>query len=233
MATVREIISDAAKTIGALAAGETLPASEATDGLNILNRMVATFSNEQLIIYARTTDEFTLTGNQQSYTWGTSGDFNSARPLSVELALAKITGQNEEYPVKILTAQEWANITDKTTTSSLVSRVYIEFTNPTVTVKTWPIPNAANKLIFYSLKPLSSFSALGDSVSLPPGYDEMLVSNLALRLAPSYGKAASAELIEIARQSKANIKRINSKPELLTSDPVISGRRIYNIYTGE
>ena len=38
-----------------------------------------------------------------------------------------------------------------------------------------------------------------------PGYEEALVYNGAIRLAPEYGKSAPGEIVIIAKESKANI----------------------------
>jgi hypothetical protein len=68
-----DIITRAMKDIGAVAAGEVPTADEAQDGLDMLNDMVAQWSNENMMVFYRSEIIFQTTQNQVQYTIGPSG----------------------------------------------------------------------------------------------------------------------------------------------------------------
>ncbi|HET8644058.1 MAG TPA: hypothetical protein VFO85_01140, partial [Vicinamibacteria bacterium] len=89
--------------------------------------------------------------------------------------------------------------------------------------------------VIYTPTQISRFASLDALVSLPPGYEEMLVSNLAVRLCPSYSRSASPELRAAAVQSKAICKRSNYRPEEMSfgADALIGNQGGgYSIYEG-
>lgn len=233
--TGREIVTASLRLLGVLAPGENLGASEATDGLSALNRMLGSWSNESLLINAKVRDELTLTPNDQQYSMGTGADFNTARPIRIEEALIRDESSSPaiEIPVKLLTKEEWAAIQVKESTSTYPHSLYAEGTYPNETINLYPKPTAAHKLVLYSWKPLPEIATLDTSVSLPPGYDDALIYNLAIRLAPEYGRAVSDAVGITATEAKAAIKRINHKPRYLKVDDALSPRGGgFNIYTG-
>jgi hypothetical protein len=66
MTTPYDIITRAMKDIGALAAGENPTADEAQDGLDMLNDMIAQWSNENMMVFYRTEIIFPCVQNQTS-----------------------------------------------------------------------------------------------------------------------------------------------------------------------
>jgi hypothetical protein len=68
-----DIITRAMKDIGAVAAGEVPTADEAQDGLDMLNDMVAQWSNENMMVFYRSEIIFQTVQNQVQYTIGPSG----------------------------------------------------------------------------------------------------------------------------------------------------------------
>lgn len=235
MATARELIEGSMRLIGAIATGETASSEEATTALTVLNEMLDSWSTESLVIYDITREEFTLTPGTGAYTIGTSGAFNTPRPLKIENAAIEIQSASPttEMPLKLLSPDEWAAIATKDIASSIPTELFMDGAYPLATINLWPKPTAAEKLVIYSWKPLTAIAELGTSISLPPGYSKAVRYNLALELAPEYGRDPSTIVVANAAESKANIKRMNSKPVYLECDIGLLGRRTYNIMTGE
>lgn len=85
MTTPLNIISRAMKDIGALAAGEVPTADEAQDGLDMLNDMLAQWSNENMMVFYRTEIVFPCVQNQTQYTIGPNGNVGAAFTGSISL----------------------------------------------------------------------------------------------------------------------------------------------------
>jgi hypothetical protein len=68
-----DIITRAMKDIGAVAAGEVPTADEAQDGLDMLNDMLAQWSNENMMVFYRTEIIFQTVQNTVQYTLGPGG----------------------------------------------------------------------------------------------------------------------------------------------------------------
>jgi hypothetical protein len=230
-----DLVSASLRLIGAIAPGETPSASEITDGLSAINRMIDSWSTESLIIYADTREEFTLTVGQQEYTMGPSGDFNTSRPLRFLQGTIKVETNTPavEYQLLFASLEEWVMIKQKGLTSNIPSYIYTENSYPLATVSLYPVPSVANKLVLYTQKQLTSIASQATVLSLPPGYEEALVYNAAVRLAPEYGKAPTEIVFAIANESKANIKRLNIKPAYLRVDDALIEPARFNIYTGD
>jgi hypothetical protein len=68
-----DIITRALKDIGAVAAGENPTADEAKDGLDMLNDMLAQWSNENMMVFYKTEIVFPTVQNTVQYTLGPNG----------------------------------------------------------------------------------------------------------------------------------------------------------------
>lgn len=229
MATALDLIKGSMKLIGAIAAGETPSANESADALAGLNRMLSEWGNEGLLVPSVTREAFSLVAAQSSYTMGTGGNFNTTRPTSI-VQVGLVDGTTE-YPVEIITAEQYGDIVSKSTSAERPSRIYPSGSFPLETLILWPIPSAVKSLAIYSLKPIASFSLVSDSVSLPPGYEKAIIYNLAMDMAPEYGRDPSALVAATAQETKANLMRKNLKPTYMSSD--LAGGKQFNILTGE
>lgn len=230
--TVRELVAGSLRLIGAIASGEVPSASEQSDALLTLNDMIESWSTDGLMIYETKREVFSLTPSQQTYTMGVGGNLNSSRPMRITSA-AIINGTNE-IPIAIVTVDQWAAIGLKNTLSPISQMIYPEGSFPLEKINLWPIPNVANSLVLYSIKPLAAFASAEDNISLPPGYSKALRYNLAIELCPEYGREPSPVVVAHAEDSKANIKRQNLEPIFMVSDAAgMSRGNSFNWLTGE
>lgn len=232
--TGRDLITASLRLIGAVAPGETITAAEAVDGLASLNRMIDSWTNESLMIYESVRESFPLVPGVQLYTMGPGGDFNTIRPTIIDQALLRVQSTTPaiEYPIMLFSESEWANIRVKETQSNLPGYLYYETTYPLLTLNIYTNPSAANFIVLYSRKPLTNIATLDTVISLPPGYEDALVYNQAIRLAPEYGRQPSEIIFNIANESKAALKRVNHKASYLRVDEALLNDSRFNIYTG-
>lgn len=232
MATVRDLIKSSLRLIGAIASGETPSANESADALYSLNDMLESWSLSGYLIYEIKREIFILTPSKQSYTIGNLGDFDTSRPIRIHDA--SILESNAEFKLDILNDSQWANIPIKSINSSMPRYIHSSNSFPLDTLSLWPKPEIASSLVLYSMKQLGSFTSLDDNVVFPPGYSKAIRYNLALELAPEYGKDPSALVAMTAQDSKAEIQRFNIDPVYIKSDAIgLAGQKKFNWLSGE
>lgn len=232
MATASDLINRALRLIGALEPGESPSAQETADGLTALNAMVDSWQTEALVIYAMTNVQKTLTPSDASYTIGSGGDINTTRPVKINGAF--ITESSTDYPIGQISKSAYDAIAFKSSDSNIAEYFYYEPTYPLGTIYLYPTPNSANTLKLSLWVPIQSFAASSTAVSLPPGYERALTYNLAVEIAPEYGKSVSPEVAGIAVNSKAAIKRVNaaSRP-IIGQIEMMAGARHSDIFSDE
>ena len=226
MATAQTLIDRACRLIGAVSSGESPSTAEPADGLIALNAMMDSWNTDRLTIYALTDVTKTLVANDASYTIGSGGDINTTRPLRIDGAY--VTEGSTDLPVEVISAAAWDAIADKTVTSNFPSLLYYEPSYPLGVVKIWPVPTDTNVLTLSVESQLTSFATAATSVSLPPGYERAIAANLAIEIAPEFGRPVPPEVLQLARSSLAAIKRRNV-PDLTQQIECVSKR--YNILT--
>lgn len=230
MATALTIITDALMEIGVIANGETPDTNQQADGLRSLNRLMETLSNARTFAYFADEISLALTG-QASFTVGATGDVVDLRPIMIESATAVLS--NVTYPVSIYTVQQWDAIPDKTSTGTLPLAIYYEGNMPNGTINVYPICSGSTiKVRVLTL--VNSFATVATTLSMPPGYEEALVKNLAVDLSPQYPRNSLSPItIQKAKSSLAYIQRVNTVIPKLSIDARLPGLRSgmsYNDY---
>jgi hypothetical protein len=235
MTTVRTLITQAVKDLGAIAVGETPTADEIQDGLEALNQLLGTWQTEALMVYAMRQEVFTLPTGQAFYTIGAGGDINTARPVSVDSAYMRSSNTNDLEIYVCRSYQDYADIVSKGVNSTLITAVYLDATFPLGKLYVWPqLSDNTYSLVLWMRTVLAEYASINDDVSLPPGYERALRTNLAVELAPRYGREISAVLASLANESKAQLKRMNVDIPTLSFDRGLGGSGItFNYLTGQ
>jgi hypothetical protein len=225
MTTAREIVSDALRELGVLAAADTASAEDASFGLRKLNQMVQRWSNTRLMVPTLTEINVPLTG-AASYTIGPTGDVVAARPIRVNGASATLAGV--EYHVRVLNRDQWGDIAFKAVDGGPPDSVWYEATNTNGTIYVYPRSDTYT-LVLECQTLLASF-ALGTTVTLPEGYESALILTLAEDMAGVYGRPVGQDLKGRARGARLAVKRTNTEPLLCSLGLV--GSEDYRIERG-
>jgi hypothetical protein len=237
MTTVADILTASARAIGYLGMTEVMSAADANNGLNCFNRMLDSWSNESLTSYVTLQRSFSLIAGQQAYTIGAGGYISSTRPYDIINAFIRDNNAND-YPMRIITFQEWYNIGEKTITSQIPDTLYYSSAYPLGTIYIFPIPLVNYTCFFRSTTDQVDYTLLTTALSLPVGYERAYVLNLALELQTAgypvlLDDKSYMRLVNNAAEAKGNIKRANIKEVIATYDPAIVSRSqaSYNIYS--
>lgn len=222
MSTAQSLINRSLRLIGALDPEESPTANETANVLEALNGLIDSWRNDRLIVWSIANVTKTLTVGDGTYTIGSGADINTTRPVRIEGAY--VTQSGIDYPVDVISEAAYRAIADKTTQSDLPRYVYYDPAVANGTVYLWPVPSAANVLTLSVWAPISTLAAASTTVTLPPGYERALASNLAIDIAPEFEKTASQEVAKMARESLAAIKKANIRP-IFAKMEMATGRR--------
>jgi len=228
MPTARALIRRSLLLLGVIAATEPMEASEAQDGLDTLNALVASWSLERLPLYHTPRVDVPLVPAQASYTWGPGGDIAAPRPLRLEAAVLHVDDTSEpiEWPLAVWDQAAYElRIAQKTLGSVYPLGVWLEPQYPLAVLHVYFVPQVPYTLGLFPVVPLTAFASIDTPVSLPEGYERALVAGLAVDLALMYGKEASPTLVGMLAQSVSALKRVNTVVPRLTTDPAYHGRQ--------
>ncbi len=240
--TGRTLVTDSLLLIGAIASGEPPNPAELTDGLRRLNELIDNWSLQALTALVNERHVLPVTANVSTYTLGptsTSGAawIVGARPDVLTNAGLLLNAANP-LPIEIgrglLTDDEYANLSIKDLTNILFTAVYYNPTSPDGTVILWPVPSVGtNDLVLYYDSILAQFADLTTQYRLPAGYAKALRYNLAVELAPEFGRQVDPVVLMTASASLRQVKAANLKMAELSLDPAIgTGQQgAYNVYT--
>lgn len=209
MTTALDMIKRSLRLIGAIGIGETPEAEEAEDGLTTLNALVDSISNNRLLINAMTLDSFALTSGDAIYTVGATGDIATTRPMRVDES-SYIEKGGLTYTMTEIDASQYNAIGDKNAQGDTPEFFWYRGDYPNGTLTFYPVPGSGCTLKLWSWKALATFPTLTTAVSLPPGYEDMLVFNLAVNLAPEYQTEVPREVSRQAMLTKKRVKRTNT-----------------------
>jgi hypothetical protein len=216
VSTVQNIVDRAGRLISVVNSGESLTTTESSDALIALNAMLSSWNNERLMAYSMQEETVPMVGARSSYSIGPSAtDLVTTRPVEIEKAY--ILYSNISYPVRVIDEEAYAMLPAKTTSSTWPSHINYLPTMPNGTIRVYPVPNASSSLQIVTRVVIGTL-ALTDTVSLPPGWEEALAANLALVIAPEYQVQPTQIVMAMAANSKANIKRVNSRPIMLAQE---------------
>ena len=142
--TPQQVIIDALTILGVVFPGQTPGASILTDAFTRLNDMLASWSIERLIVYGIEKLDFNLVTNTNTYTIGPTGTFAGTRPISI-VAAQIIIPSGQRFPLKLITTEEWNDITDRAASASVPSpaTASAKKCSPAVSLHVVPLADAA------------------------------------------------------------------------------------------
>ena len=223
--TVSELITAAMQDLRILQVGETASANDAAYALARLNDWINSMATEGLTIYGQARTVWTITG-ATNYTIGPGGTIDCARPTG-PMGITNIAFQDTSVSPTIeynlgtaLTEDSWAGIAQKGLTSVYPQAAYYNaiFNAGLGLIYLWPLPTSTTlQGVIYTPVPVSEFTAITDTISLPPGYRRFLRTGLAKEIASAFDAPLTNDLQQAAMESKADIKRANQRLSDLSS----------------
>jgi hypothetical protein len=193
--------------------------------------MVASWSVEGNLVFTQQFETFPIVSGQKTFTIGTGGDFDTDRVLRISSAY--VTQGTQDYLLTRYNKDEYAAIDDKNT-SSIPTIYYFDANYPLANLTLYPVPVGVQTITLVDENALAGFTTLDTVFAMPAEYEEALIYNLALRLAPEYEREALPSVVKIAAKSKKIVESQNSRNNTSASTiqvPSSSGNT-GNVYRG-
>ena len=213
--TVQDVIRASMRKLAVVASGETVPSAELIDGLQTLQTMLRSWAGKKINSYATVQESAILIPGQASYSWGSeASDIITTRPY--EIVNAFLSDGTNDNMLRAISKNQYDAINFKY--GQGMPECYYYFpTYPDGTLCLYPAPDKGYTIYFNTIKPfdeIDSFDNLGATFSFPPPYEEAVIYNLAVRLAPEYGKPIVAEIAAVAQASYETIMNLNANSQV-------------------
>lgn len=240
--TVRDVCTRALRLLGVLGPSEVPDAGQATIALETLNDWLDQGKADRPRIYTVARTAATLTPSAASFTVGFGGAIvigTVGRPVFLDHVnyVDNSVSPALEVPLgRLLTDDQYAAIPNKTQTSTRPVSAYYRPDFPLGLLIPWPISTGASLLwaIYYPVS-VDEFADINVTVTLPPGYRLMLITKLAVMMAPIFQREIPAILTKMAYEAEAIVARANERDRevMFPAEALFgSGGYGFNIRTG-
>src|SRR5262245_1560634 len=231
-----QVITDSLKLIGVVAGHEVPTSAEQQDSLARLNELIDTWGVHAQTMYVPRRVLVPLSVGIQTYTFGVAGVINHPAPLTLDAASYLTTGASVPTEIYLDVASDQTYVGQPVKTLTGTSPQAVSYTRgaPLGEIWVWPVPSVSRTLVLYWREPLQQFPDLTTPIELLPGYAKALRTNLALELAPEFGRQLDPLVDRMAHESLADLKRVNLPYTEIGMDEALTGcGGSYNILTDD
>lgn len=222
-----EIIRKALGLTNSVGVDQTLTASETADCLSMMNDFIEDLNTQDLAVWGTSNQTFNTVAGQAVYTIGSGGNWNTVRPVRINEP-SYCTYGGVDFPIYQWDQTTYNLVGLKTQQQPIVQRFLFVNDYPLSYITLWPVPALVIPITLSIDNILTQITSSATSISYPPGYARMFLYNMAVELAPLFGKVAGPDIKQIAVSSLADLKRVNKKTPvsrfdgaLVQSGPVI------------
>lgn len=213
--TAQDVITLALKLSGVVGVGQAASTDDLNDAFTMLTLMMATWQRKRWLTWHLQDVAFTP-NSSQSYTIGSGGTINVARPDRIERAYARQLNPGGPYavdfPLQVIDDREdYAAIVLKSMAASPPTLIFYDPDYPLGSVYVWPVCDNRWEIHLLVKQPIAQPSVLGDTISLPQEYLEAIMWNLAARLRPMYGQGPDPTIAAEAKASLDTVRVANTQ----------------------
>jgi len=235
--SVLNIVNRALRLLGVTQTGEASGSDEASDAFSVLNMMIDDWNNDHLMLNGFINELFPLTANTGVYTIGPGGQFDTVRPIQITRAFVRYNTSASpsfqyDYGLEIVPNSKYQEIFLKQLSVTYPVYLFYNNTSPLGEITLYPWPSQACSLGLSSWNQIRQFTNLVQEIELPPGYEGALAYNLAVEMAPEFGKTLDPIIGAKANETKAAIMRTNAELSYMHTDTALLPKRTFNILTG-
>ena len=206
----------------------TIPSFDQFDELiTEINRLMDSLNLDGHNIFAESIDRYPMTPNQTTYFIGPSGDFVAPRPIFITRANVVLVNSDPELhmPLTILNDEEWAAHVITELPAPWPWQIYNDYAYPDSKLYLYGFPTENNDLELFTWQQLQTgFTAIDNAVVLPPGYEDVMVTQGAIRctrLYPLDCRLTDRQSIQLEKDAALALEKVqilNTKTRAYYSD---------------
>ena len=188
--TVGEIITGAMQKLSILKGGETAETEDSAVGLKNLRRMVRTWAAMGVRMWLTDEEVVTLDTDTASY---------ALDPRYLEISAGFIRSGSNDTPLNLYTREQYNRLPDKTASGDPFT-VFVDRQLTATTAYVYPVPTSAgNYLRLTGKRAILDPTTLSEDLEVPPEWEETIVYNLAVRMAPDFEVTPRADVVQMAQ----------------------------------
>jgi hypothetical protein len=209
MANISDLLTDSLILVGAYAQGQTPNTDDMSLAFRVINRKLDSLSAEKLSMMGMKNMYYPLTGSS-NYPYGPGLLWNATtRPIKIKSA-STVSQIATEHPARILTADQWAAIDDKSRTGVYAEAIFYDNGFPAGNIYVTPRP-AAGSMSLWTFEAIPALPSQTGTVALAPGYEQAIVNIAAVELCIAFQRPVTQELMVSATQAKQVIVELNAE----------------------
>jgi len=211
---VLDVLNEVLSILGVYAPGENITAADSQSMLFTLNGILDGLGAEIFAIVDHPVYAFPVVGSKQAYTLGPDASNDWVTPtLPASIVAVSVLVGALEVSLAPLNTDEWQAIGIKSFSGGVFpSGYWLQYGAAFHTLNFFPMPSSTNAVRLYCDSPLTSFTAVTNTVAMPAGYQEFLTYDLAIKSAGKFGKSLPGWLPEARRDARSRIKEANYTP---------------------
>ncbi len=204
-----DIINEALLLNTVIYPGQTISAEALATSQFGFNLMLGEWNAQRMAIFSVARVTKVLTSGTADYTIGTGGAFNTPRPEKIE-AWAVSTASGPTSSGAPVDSAEFAKIAvDRSATAAIIQALNYDAAYPLGNLHLYPIPNGAHTLELWVWQQFTAITDFTLALDFPPGYLKAILYNLAVDLAPKFGRPLDPTIKGIADACKAGLGSTN------------------------
>ena len=210
MATdIATFLTESLILVGAYAQGQTANPEDLALAFRVVNRKIDSLSAEKLSMVGMNRGSYALSG-AASYTYGPGMVWAATnRPIKIKSA-SVVAANGVERSCNLPTADQWAQVPDKTRTGIYVEDLFYDNGFPTGVCYVSPMPATGN-VILWTFQAITQLPAQTGTVNFAPGYEQAILAVSARELCIAFQRPLTQELNDAAEQSKMVIAQLNAE----------------------
>jgi len=220
--TGNDVISEALLLNGVIYAGQLISPEAATTSLLGLNNMLGEWNAQGKAVFSILRTTYPLGAGVGDYTLGPGGTMSATRPEKIEAwaSHSPQSGSEGGKPIDAAAfsvqraalerdAWELGLLTGTAIQGLRVKILNYDAAYPLATVHVYPLPNAGVTLDLWTWEQLLTITDPTVALDFPPGYLKAITYNLAVDLAPKFGREVGQTVAAIATECKQGLGGTN------------------------